>query len=514
VLDDAIVSGWCARSLGAPVARVLFRSGHLSEVIGAELADGQPVVIKVRPFEPRIAACTEVQARLAAVGFPCPRPLAGPAMVGGFAVTAETCMPGGESQPLGHRAALSAALLARLVASAPAVGDVPSLAPSPPWTGWDHGGARLWPDLDDEGRDLNQWPGPDWVDRAAGQVRGRMSGRDEPPRIGHGDWELQNMRWTGDRILAVHDWDSVIAQPEVAIVGLAAAVWPAGGESGRPATVEQSDDFIAYYQAAAGARWTGARLQQAWAAGLWVRLFNAKKDAASGGGPNLDQLAGEIADRLALAGLNRLLPGEHGVHDDGVVHRRDAQPVPGQTEVSPVDPQFAIQVHLAIGAGDLRVQGRVAGTAADGEAAGDPDASVGWAYPLDGTYPVDGKSEVLVVGDIEEVSRTQVLVTSGVLRIDRFGDNGDDAADVTGRGYRAVPRDLAEDTMQRPQPPRVPGLQPDFGPGRVQHPGPGQRAVSQQRLQRWRSGWGHAAVRRRCHGASLMILVLKSKLFG
>ena len=35
----------------------------------------------------------------------------------------------------------------------------------------------------------------------------------------------------------------------------------------------------------------GARLRQlAWTAGLWVRLFNAKKDAADGGGPQLDRL--------------------------------------------------------------------------------------------------------------------------------------------------------------------------------------------------------------------------------
>jgi hypothetical protein len=38
------------------------------------------------------------------------------------------------------------------------------------------------------------------------------------------DWESQNIRWSGARSLAVHDWGSVIAQPETAIVGLAAAV--------------------------------------------------------------------------------------------------------------------------------------------------------------------------------------------------------------------------------------------------------------------------------------------------
>ena len=307
MLGDAVVSDWCGRSLGTCVARILFRSGHLAQVIGAELADGRSVVIKVRPFEPRVDGCAAVQAYLAAAGFPCPLPLAGPAAVGGFAVTAETCVPGGGQRPPEQGAAPFAALLARLVGSAPGVGSVPSLAPSPPWTGWDHPGARLWPDRDDRGRDLNGSPGPGWVDRAAGRVRQRMSACREPLRIGHGDWESQNICWAGDRVLAVHDWDSVIAQPEVAIAGLAAAVWPAAGEPGQAATVEQSAHFITCYQAAVGARWTGPQIQQAWAAGLWVRLFNAKKDAANGGGPQLDRLAGEIDDRLNLAGLNRAL---------------------------------------------------------------------------------------------------------------------------------------------------------------------------------------------------------------
>jgi hypothetical protein len=45
-------------------------------------------------------------------------------------------------------------------------------------------------------------------------------------------------------------------------------------------------------------------VQDAWAVGLWVRLFTAKKDAADGGGPQLDRLAAEIAERVALAALS------------------------------------------------------------------------------------------------------------------------------------------------------------------------------------------------------------------
>lgn len=282
---------------------MLFSSGHLSEVTGAELADGRQVVIKARPASPRIAGCVAVQEHLARAGFPCPEPLTAPVAADGLMLTAEVLVPGGSHLPAGGGAAPFAALLARLVRSAPGPSAVPSLAPSPPWTGWDHPGSRLWPDHDDLGRDLNRIPGPAWVDDAARRVRERLSASAAPACIGHGDWESQNIRWSGEQPLAVDDWDSVIAQPETAIVGLAAAVWPAAGAPGEAASVAQSAEFIAGYQLAAGRQWTGPEVGDAWAAGLWVRLFNAKKDAADGGGPQLDRLAGEISDRLDLAAL-------------------------------------------------------------------------------------------------------------------------------------------------------------------------------------------------------------------
>ncbi|HET7014917.1 MAG TPA: phosphotransferase [Streptosporangiaceae bacterium] len=303
VSDDAFLADWCDRYLGARPACVLFRSGHLSEVMGAALVDGRRVVVKARPADPRIVGCAAVQGHLARAGFPCPAPLTGVTRVGGLMVTAETLVPGGRQLPAEGRAALFAGLLSRLVSSAPRPADVPSLAPSPPWAGWDHPGSRLWPDRDDRGGDLNSTCGPEWVDDAARRVRDRLSPSAAPACVGHGDWESQNIRWSDGRPLAVHDWDSVIAQPETAVVGLASAVWPAAGGPGEAATVAQSAEFIASYQRAAGQQWDEQQVREAWAAGLWVRLFNAKKDAADGGGPQLDRLAGEIGDRLALAAL-------------------------------------------------------------------------------------------------------------------------------------------------------------------------------------------------------------------
>jgi len=305
VLDDAFLTDWCDRYLGARPARVLFRSGHLSQVVAVELADGRRVVIKARPSDQRLAGCTAVQRHLARAGFPCPEPLVAPVPAGGLAVTAEALVPGGSQLPADGGAAPFAALLARLIRSAPSPADVPSLAPSPPWAGWEHPGPRLWPDLDDQGRDLNGTPGPAWVDDAARSVRERLLASAAPARVGHGDWESQNIRWTAGQPLAVHDWDSVIAQPETAVVGLAAAVWPAAGAPGEAASVSQTEDFIAAYQRAAGRQWPEPEIQDAWAAGLWVRLFNAKKDAADGGEPQLDRLADEVDERLARAAMSR-----------------------------------------------------------------------------------------------------------------------------------------------------------------------------------------------------------------
>src|SRR6266567_4400587 len=110
MLDDAALSGWCARSLGAPMTRAIFRAGHLTQVTGAELADGRHAVVKVRPHGPRIAGCAAVRAHLAAGGFPCPAPLAGPAEEGRYAVTAEAYIPGGTQLPAGHGAAPFAVL--------------------------------------------------------------------------------------------------------------------------------------------------------------------------------------------------------------------------------------------------------------------------------------------------------------------------------------------------------------------------------------------------------------------
>ena len=98
-VDAASLAARCTDHLGSAPAVELFRSGHLSAVIGLRLADMREVVVKVRPTSPRIAACVEVQRRMFESGYPCPEPLGGPAPFGNGVATAEVYVPGGDVLP-------------------------------------------------------------------------------------------------------------------------------------------------------------------------------------------------------------------------------------------------------------------------------------------------------------------------------------------------------------------------------------------------------------------------------
>lgn len=298
------LAGWCQSSLQSNLAKTLFERGNLSRVLGVTLEDGREVVIKLRPWQDRLRGCIAVQRQLVLSGYPCPSPITDLAHIDGWAVHAETLVHDGHQRHPDRGAGAYALLLRQLIAAAPDVGCVPTLLPSPPWTDWDHTATTTWPARDDRGTNLNLFDGPAWVDDAARRVRQALVAYSAPLRVGHGDWESQNIRWNGDDPRVVHDWDSVIAQPEAAIVGLASAVWAAQGGPGEAATVEQTDDFLSAYERACGG-WSADDRAAAWSAGLWVRLFNAKKDATEGGGPQLQRLGDEIDERLHRAGLDK-----------------------------------------------------------------------------------------------------------------------------------------------------------------------------------------------------------------
>ncbi|HET9893483.1 MAG TPA: phosphotransferase [Streptosporangiaceae bacterium] len=299
VVDPGSLARWCEVQLGSPVESELFRTGHLARVIGTRLADGREVIVRVRPAAPRIAACAEVQRRLFDSGYPCPRPLAGPAPLDGYMATAESYIAGGAALPDSGRVARPfAAALAQLVRLAPRPAQVPALGPAPAWAAWNHDEGALWPRPEDLDVDLNQVPGPGWLDAAGRAARQKLQEGQARVVIGHSDWITDNLRWHGGGLLVAYDWDSLIADSEAVIAGLAAAtyLYPA-----LPATTD-TRDFLDAYATARGLPFSPGELQRCWAAGVWTRAFDATQQHAAGK-PVTILTQDEASERLRQAGM-------------------------------------------------------------------------------------------------------------------------------------------------------------------------------------------------------------------
>lgn len=282
-VEEADLSAWCRLHLGSEISDVLFYTGHLSTVVGVELTSARRVVVKLRPPSPRLLGCAVVHRRAFEQGFPCPEPLVDPAPLGNLVASAEAMTSGGAVFPTSSRAPTPfATALVRLVELAPRATEVPSLDPPPAWTRPDFARSELWPTPDDRTVDLNATEGPEWLDEAGRLARERLAASSSALAVGHGDWYTANLRWKGDDLYTAWDWDSAIAAPEPVIAGLASAVYPVT-EAGTEATVTESEAFLDAYQGARGRSFRDDELTEAWAAGLWLRAFDAKKQFVTEG---------------------------------------------------------------------------------------------------------------------------------------------------------------------------------------------------------------------------------------
>lgn len=298
-MDEALAA-WCARSLGSTVAEVLFEAGSLSTVVGVRLADDREVVVKARRSAPRLRAAYLVHRHVWQHGYPAPEPLVPPTPLSAAeTASAEALVRGGE---LGGRGAedatRSAQALAALIGIAASAGDVGSLAPSPSWVAWDHDGPGPWPD------DLPA--GPAWLDDAAARCRARLRRYRAPRVIGHADWHADNVRWSAGSLLVVHDWDSLVSQPEAVIAGIAAAIFPASGARWQPATVAESEHFLSAYIRASTRPWTPDDTEAFWAASAWTLAADAKEAVSNKESPTLTET--EILERLALSNAGPTAP--------------------------------------------------------------------------------------------------------------------------------------------------------------------------------------------------------------
>ena len=218
--------------------------------------------------------------------------------VGSLSVHAEELRPGGDvlhgDSP--EMAVRCAEVFARLMAELAGVTVAPPL-PNPCWVRWDHTDPGVWPVTGCAGSRV-QSAVPAYVVDSAVRARRRMLAADLPCVLGHGDFEAQNVRWHGQQVWTVHDWDSLAWQPAAALVGAASGAFASAGPP-TLAPIESSEAFLAAYQESRGCVFTAVEQEIAWAASVWMAAYNVWEGL--GGTPSRDALRAQAAERLRRA---------------------------------------------------------------------------------------------------------------------------------------------------------------------------------------------------------------------
>ncbi len=278
------LNAWCEEHLGSTVAEVLFTVRRLGTVIGVALSDGRRMAVKLGgPGESidRRRAAQRVQGHLFREGFPCPRPIVEPSAFGlGNALVEELVEAGpapNAHQP--HIRRVMAEALAWQMRITNTMKPPKALEQTrPSWLDLRTGG--LWPPPHDTKLDFEaREPVVDWIDQAAARAKRIFLETYQGRRtVAHSDWEAHNLRCSEEGLLVAYDWDSLAVESELALIGRAAAVFPAHPDPrfGFAPSAEERSSFIAEFEAAAERRFTGAELIVITAVSAWATAYEAR----------------------------------------------------------------------------------------------------------------------------------------------------------------------------------------------------------------------------------------------
>jgi Ser/Thr protein kinase RdoA (MazF antagonist) len=207
---------WCSAHLG--LQGECFRCElSVGIVFGVQLEDERRVAVKAHSrslSRPQLEEIQLAQHRLAEAGFPCPRPLAGPATFLATLALAEEWLDGAPGDWSRRTVAASGKAFAQHVAL------LRELAPKSALPRTMAGG---WPPKPHNALfDFTRDPaGAAWIDAIALRARERLDVGEFV--LGHSDWSAKHVRFAGDEVCATYDWDSLRRERMPVLSGCAAA---------------------------------------------------------------------------------------------------------------------------------------------------------------------------------------------------------------------------------------------------------------------------------------------------
>ncbi len=299
-----------AGGLPAP-DRVFFFEISVGAAFGLLLKDGSRVMLKAHPAERDAAfleAACRVQRYLCRNGFPCPRPVLGPAPFGrGYAVVEEFVDRGerADAHKPGVRRAMAGAL-ARVIREASGIPNVDGLNRD-----WQWPKDRLWPTPHNALFDFEATAaGAGWIDDTAAAAKRVVDASESPVVVGHGDWSVKHFRFRDGEVSVVYDWDSLRLTKEAIIVGTAAATFPATWYVPVASLAPSPDEmrlFLEGYETGRGRPFSPEERRAAVAGAVYWLAYSSRcehalhsgKDDAPGG--FREALRGRVDEYLALA---------------------------------------------------------------------------------------------------------------------------------------------------------------------------------------------------------------------
>ena len=279
------LDAFCEMHLGSKVVEVLYCGLSSGASFGLLLRDGQRIFLKAHPLKrptDYLRAVHTVQGHLHERGFPAPRPLVGPAPFSIGLATVDEFVDKGET-PDGHDPRVRrtmARTLYRLIELAGEVKEVRGLH-----RGWNWPEPEeLWSEPHNALFDFEATAeGARWVDELAAVAKAVVDGFEGGEIvIGHADWSVDQMRFEGEEVAVVYDWDSLRPEKEVVIVGIAASnftsTWYA--EKPDPPSPTETRLFVEDYENARGAAFSEGERRAIAGAAIYAIAYIARCEHA------------------------------------------------------------------------------------------------------------------------------------------------------------------------------------------------------------------------------------------
>lgn len=289
-IDPQIVArqlyAFCEAEFGHPPAEALFFAASVGVVFGLRLHDEQRVVVKVHAPDRSSAFLTEVgnvQRYLAEQGYPCPHPLRAPRPFANGIATVEELIDEGDERdahdPAIRRAMAEAfAQLLRLTRQPERIaGTHPSIFDQRLPLG------VLWPKPHSALFDFEATAaGAEWIDELAHTARRAIEVEEAELVLGHTDFTVKQMRFVGNQLRIIYDWDSLRLEQEPVLVGGTAISFTYTEMTGirKSPTREEALAFVREYEAARGRPFTAGERRMVSAGATAALAYTARCEHA------------------------------------------------------------------------------------------------------------------------------------------------------------------------------------------------------------------------------------------